>query len=61
MSIKFTILGCGSSLGIPRIDGYYGSCDPKNERKIKNLIRFFKDFWPAIVGAYLLFGTKFGG
>ena len=35
--------------------------DPKNERKIKNLIRFFKDFWPAIVGAYLLFGTKFGG
>ncbi|ADO97356.1 putative bacteriophage-related transmembrane protein [Synechococcus phage S-SM2] len=34
--------------------------DPENERKIKNLIRFFKDFWPAIVGAYLLFGTKFG-
>jgi muramidase (phage lysozyme) len=34
--------------------------DPKNEGKIKNLIRFFKDFWPAIVGAYLLFGTKFG-
>ena len=35
--------------------------DPENERKINNLIRFFKDFWPAIVGAYLLFGTKFGG
>ena len=34
--------------------------DPENEGKIKNLIRFFKDFWPAIVGAYLLFGTKFG-
>ena len=34
--------------------------DPENESKIKNLIRFFKDFWPVIVGAYLLFGTKFG-
>ncbi len=30
MKIKFTILGCGSSLGIPRIDGYFGNCDPKN-------------------------------
>ena len=36
MSIKFTILGCGSSLGIPRIDGYYGSCDPKNKRNIRS-------------------------
>ena len=35
MSIKFTILGCGSSLGIPRIDGYYGSCDPKNKKNIR--------------------------
>ena len=35
--------------------------DEKNKGKIDNLIRFFKDFWPAIVGAYLLFGTKFGG
>jgi phosphoribosyl 1,2-cyclic phosphate phosphodiesterase len=36
MSIKFTILGCGSSLGIPRIDGYYGSCDPRNKRNIRS-------------------------
>jgi len=34
--------------------------DKENKEKIDNLIRFFKDFWPAIVGAYLLFGTKFG-
>ena len=32
MRLKFTILGCGSSLGIPRIDGYYGNCDPKNKK-----------------------------
>ena len=29
MSTKFTILGCGSSLGIPRIDGSFGKCNPK--------------------------------
>ena len=31
---KFTILGCGSSLGVPRIDGYFGKCDPNNKRNI---------------------------
>ena len=28
MSVKFTILGSGSSVGVPRIDGYFGNCDP---------------------------------
>ena len=28
--MKFTILGCGSSMGVPRSDGYFGNCDPKN-------------------------------
>ncbi len=36
MSLKFTILGCGSSLGIPRIDGYYGNCDPKNKKNTRS-------------------------
>ena len=35
MSIKFTILGCGSSLGLPRIDGNFGNCDPKNEKNYR--------------------------
>ncbi len=35
MTIKFTILGCGSSLGIPRIDGYFGNCDPKNKKNFR--------------------------
>ena len=35
MSIKFTILGCGSSLGTPRIDGYFGKCDPKNKKNYR--------------------------
>ena len=33
MKIKFTLLGTGSSMGIPRPDGFFGNCDPKN---IKN-------------------------
>lgn len=27
---RFTILGCGSSPGVPRIDGDWGDCDPSN-------------------------------
>ena len=30
MSLKFTILGCGSSMGVPRPDGNFGKCNPKN-------------------------------
>ena len=36
MSLKFTILGCGSSLGIPRIDGYYGKCDANNKKNVRS-------------------------
>ena len=35
MSIKFIILGCGSSLGVPRIDGFFGNCDPKNKKNYR--------------------------
>lgn len=28
----FTILGCGSSPGVPRITGDWGACDPSNPR-----------------------------
>ena len=30
--MKFVILGCGSSMGVPRSDGYFGKCDPKNKK-----------------------------
>jgi len=32
MALTFTILGCGSSGGVPRIDGDWGKCDPANPR-----------------------------
>ncbi len=35
MTIKFTILGCGSSMGVPRPDGYWGKCDPKVKRNYR--------------------------
>tara|TARA_B100001121_G_scaffold58677_1_gene51763 strand:- start:2728 stop:4785 length:2058 start_codon:yes stop_codon:yes gene_type:complete len=35
--------------------------DPENQKKLESLIRFFKDWWPTIVTAVLLFGTGLGG
>tara|TARA_Y100000992_G_scaffold300776_1_gene270143 strand:- start:282 stop:1052 length:771 start_codon:yes stop_codon:yes gene_type:complete len=28
--MKFIILGCGSSMGVPRADGFFGKCNPDN-------------------------------
>ena len=44
MTIKFTILGCGSSLGVPRADGFYGNCNLRNKKNFRTrcsaLIKF---------------------
>ncbi|MCB5198477.1 MBL fold metallo-hydrolase [Loktanella sp. TSTF-M6] len=32
MTLRFTILGCGSSGGVPRLGGIWGDCDPTNPR-----------------------------
>lgn len=32
MSTTFTILGCGSSGGVPRLGGHWGACDPTNPK-----------------------------
>jgi phosphoribosyl 1,2-cyclic phosphate phosphodiesterase len=31
-TLEFTILGCGSSGGVPRADGDWGACDPQNPK-----------------------------
>lgn len=31
-TIRFTILGCGSSGGVPRLGGHWGDCDPENPK-----------------------------
>ena len=33
--MKFIILGCGSSMGVPRPDGFFGKCDPKNKKNYR--------------------------
>ena len=44
MSVKFVILGSGSSMGVPRADGYSGNCDLKNKKNFRTrcsaLIKF---------------------
>ena len=35
--MKFIILGCGSSMGVPRSDGYFGNCNPKNIKNFRKL------------------------
>jgi phosphoribosyl 1,2-cyclic phosphate phosphodiesterase len=32
MRLRFTILGCGSSAGVPRIGNVWGACDPMNPK-----------------------------
>ena len=32
MTLTFTILGCGSSAGVPRVGGKWGACDPTNPK-----------------------------
>jgi phosphoribosyl 1,2-cyclic phosphate phosphodiesterase len=33
--VQFIILGCGSSMGVPRADGFFGKCDPKNKKNYR--------------------------
>ena len=44
MTVKFIILGSGSSMGVPRADGYSGNCNLNNKKNFRTrcsaLIRF---------------------
>ncbi|MCV2894227.1 MBL fold metallo-hydrolase [Lentibacter sp. XHP0401] len=33
--MRFTILGCGSSGGVPRLGGHWGDCDPANPKNAR--------------------------
>ncbi len=35
MKIKFILLGTGSSMGVPRPDGYFGNCNSKNKKNYR--------------------------
>jgi len=36
MALKFIILGSGSSMGVPRADGYSGNCDLNNKKNLRS-------------------------
>ncbi|MEI9852875.1 MAG: MBL fold metallo-hydrolase [Sphingomonas sp.] len=38
MSLKVTVLGCGTSSGVPRIGGDWGNCDPANPRNARTRV-----------------------
>jgi phosphoribosyl 1,2-cyclic phosphate phosphodiesterase len=38
--LRFTILGCSSSPGVPRLDGDWGACDPQNPRNRRRRASF---------------------
>ena len=44
MAVKFIILGSGSSMGMPRADGYTGNCNLSNKKNLRTrcsaLIKF---------------------
>ena len=44
MTLKFIILGCGSSFGVPRADGFFGNCNLNNKKNYRTrcsaLIKF---------------------
>ena len=35
-TLEFTLLGCGSSGGVPRADGDWGVCDPTNPKNLRS-------------------------
>ncbi len=49
-TLRFTILGCGASHGVPRTDGDWGACDPAEPRNRRSrcsaMIELFGDAGP---------------
>lgn len=39
-TLEFTVLGCGSSGGVPRADGAWGACDPADPRNRRSRCSF---------------------
>jgi len=44
-TLKVTILGCGSSGGVPRVGGEWGVCDPKNPKNRRRRCSILVSSW----------------
>tara|TARA_R110000824_G_scaffold155226_1_gene327477 strand:- start:25960 stop:26769 length:810 start_codon:yes stop_codon:yes gene_type:complete len=45
MKLRATILGCGSSGGVPRIGGHWGACDPAEPRNRRRRCSLLVEQW----------------
>lgn len=44
-TLEITILGCGSSGGVPRVGGDWGACDPQEPRNRRTRCSILVDYW----------------
>lgn len=52
--MKVTVLGCGTSSGVPRIDGKWGLADPANPKNRRRRV----SVWVEVAGASLIIDTS---
>jgi len=45
MTLKATILGCGSSGGVPRVGGDWGVCNPKEPKNRRTRCSLLLEYW----------------
>jgi len=50
-TLRVTILGCGSSGGVPRATGDWGACDPNEPKNRRSRCSLLLQKWSAAVGA----------
>lgn len=47
MGLRAIILGCGSSGGVPRIGGDWGTCDPANPKNKRSRSSLYVEYWDS--------------
>ncbi|HVY86809.1 MAG TPA: MBL fold metallo-hydrolase [Caulobacterales bacterium] len=50
-TLRVTILGCGSSGGVPRASGFWGACDPNEPRNRRSRCGLLLQLWRGEAGA----------
>ncbi len=56
--LDFTILGCGSSGGVPRIGGHWGDCDPANPKNRRRRCSALVTRWDGDQATRVLIDTS---
>ncbi len=47
-NLKITILGCGSSGGVPRVGGDWGACDPLEPKNHRTRCSLLVEYWQSL-------------